>query len=157
MGRLRKIEGARLAEQQAGMVDIEGDIPAELVGNQTAINCYQAVVNELKGSSVIANVDKFLLVQYAETWSDYRRACEHARKCEVVKGAKGNSVLSPWARLRSTALDNLRRLGAELGLSPASRKRMSMAIINVAQYDEDDFELSDAELREIERRANRTR
>lgn len=128
-GRKTKVEELRIQEQRARQGEISGTIPVELKGDKEAIRCYRSVLEVTEGSHMLTPADTGLLTLYCETWSQYR-ACINTLKTEssTTKGSRGNLVLSPVVKLRLSLLESLRKLGADLGLSPVSRKRLAMAL-----------------------------
>ena len=43
----------------------------------------------------------------------------------TVKGSAGSQITNPLLRIASQAMDDMRRIGAEFGLSPNARLRLS--------------------------------
>lgn len=75
---------------------------------------------------VVADVDASVLAAYCEASADFRRAREALRdEPLVIERRLGHgatkAVTSPWFTASCTAARQMQALGAELGLSPASR------------------------------------
>ena len=71
---------------------------------------------------------------YCQSVSDYIQACRKVEKYGVVhtngKGDNKQIYKSPFVTMRDKALENLRRMGQEFGLTPSSRAGLSVQPAN---------------------------
>jgi P27 family predicted phage terminase small subunit len=45
---------------------------------------------------------------------------------EVITSEKGGKYMNPWVGIKTSAMDRVVRIGAEFGLTPASRTRVKV-------------------------------
>ncbi len=81
-----------------------------------------AVLGDL---GILTHVDADVLTLYCETWVEWKEATLQIRESGyVVESPKGDLKASPYVMIRSKALQQLRTLEAELGMTPSSRSRV---------------------------------
>lgn len=54
-------------------------------------------------------------------------------KGEIIKTAAGNIIQNPYLSIANRALEQLNKLGAEFGMTPSSRSRVTTDILNPDQ------------------------
>jgi P27 family predicted phage terminase small subunit len=78
-----------------------------------------------KGVLTAWDVDLFML--YCESWSFWEQARRLiADEGPLIPGAHGNKVTHPAVRIQRDAVEQIRRLGAQFGLSPSDRAGLSV-------------------------------
>jgi P27 family predicted phage terminase small subunit len=84
---------------------------------------------ELNASGVLTVVDRGILATYCQCWSRWVRAEQMVQEHgECLVSPKSLQLYqSPWLGIANRALDELRAIGGELGLSPVARTRISVA------------------------------
>lgn len=101
-------------------------------------NLWERLVKELAEMKVLAQIDQTLLAVLCQTFADWRYYSDKARTGgDVVNGALGNPVISPWVRIRDAAAERLVKLCDRFGLSPAARARL---VMNPNEQEADPFE-----------------
>ena len=84
---------------------------------------------------IVANCDLDLMAAYSEAVALHEQACKELNRTgPVVLGVNG-LVTSPWLRVQTRQALLILRLGAELGLSPASRASLASKIAAAAGTD----------------------
>ena len=100
----------------------------------TAKHEWTRVSRELIAVGLLTSVDRAMLAAYCDAWSRWSQA---TKELQALRLAKGKSVLvvgtktgypmqNPLIGVINTAADQMRKFGAELGLSPSSRTRLSV-------------------------------
>jgi P27 family predicted phage terminase small subunit len=95
--------------------------------NAAAKQEYDRAAAELFAQGTLANVDKGLLEAYATNyarWADAEKQIEASGA--VIKAPSGYPVISPWVSIANGALKQMQSLAAALGMSPASRTRLTI-------------------------------
>jgi P27 family predicted phage terminase small subunit len=93
---------------------------------EAAIEEYERVTAALAPARVLAAGDRDVVAVYADAvgrWRHFRRAAGRRGFTQTTKG--GYRAPSAEAALMKQALDDMRRFGAVLGLSPSERERVS--------------------------------
>jgi P27 family predicted phage terminase small subunit len=76
----------------------------------------------IKDLKLLTRVDKGALSCYCLAWSRLLEAEKHLEaEGAVVDGRQDGKVKNPWATIANQAMDQIRKLGAEFGLTPSSR------------------------------------
>lgn len=74
---------------------------------------------------LLTDADVQAFAGYCQSVSDYIQACEKVNRYGVVmtngEGEKKQVYKSPFVTMRDKFLENMRRMGAEFGLTPSSR------------------------------------
>jgi P27 family predicted phage terminase small subunit len=89
---------------------------------------WDLVMSEMPPGVIVA-VDGLMLAAFCETWARYRQAMRaYALTGPVVVSQRGTSAVirSPVAPLVRDALEQLRLVGRELGLSPTARAALRL-------------------------------
>jgi P27 family predicted phage terminase small subunit len=80
-----------------------------------------------KGVLTAWDVDLFML--YCESWSLWEQARRLvADEGPLIPGAHGNQVTHPAVRIQRDAVEQIRRLGAQFGLSPSDRAGLKVIV-----------------------------
>ncbi|HEX7119405.1 MAG TPA: phage terminase small subunit P27 family [Longimicrobiales bacterium] len=97
---------------------------------------WKRIVPELDALGLLAKVDLAVLAMYCAAWGRY---CEAEKKLKrhgmTMVSPSGYEQKSPFLTIADKALDQVRRLATELGLSPAARNR----VVAEPKEDDDDF------------------
>ena len=95
--------------------------------NEDARGEWNRMVNILLGLGLYTEVDHAALAMYCQAWGRWVIA---ERKLtvegEIITGVEGGKCQNPWRYEANKAQDQMRRMLAEFGLTPASRARLSV-------------------------------
>jgi len=80
---------------------------------------------QLAEMNLISRLDRSVFAGYCLAWATVREAQENLNGSELTQDTTGGRAASAWLRVRDKALDQIRQFGAEFGLSPSSRTRIS--------------------------------
>ncbi|MGH8578872.1 MAG: phage terminase small subunit P27 family [Gammaproteobacteria bacterium] len=97
--------------------------PADL--SDEAKRHWRRFARPLYEAGILTELDGLALRMLCEAlvlWEEAGREVE--REGLVIPGYNGNLVISPYARIANTAFDQVTRLLAEFGMTPASRTRI---------------------------------
>jgi P27 family predicted phage terminase small subunit len=102
------------------------EIPDYFDENQ--ISLFKLVTTELKNAKVLATVDLDMIILLCNEYKLYYKANE---KCidPVTVNHLGNEMMSPWVTIKNGAINNIIKMVAHLGLSPAARSRIKMGAV----------------------------
>jgi P27 family predicted phage terminase small subunit len=101
----------------------EPPCPDSLVGDARAE--WKRVAALLVDANLVAELDCAALALYCQAWADWREAqAEIADGGKVIMSPKGYPIINPWVSIARGAAETMRRLLAELGLSPSARTRL---------------------------------
>jgi len=79
----------------------------------------------LERLGVLAETDTAALAAYCEAWATWKGATQQIRKFGmVIKGKHDFPVVSPYVRIATTALQQMRGLLVEFGMTPSARARI---------------------------------
>jgi P27 family predicted phage terminase small subunit len=94
------------------------------------------ITAELQTLGIIAKIDRAALAAYCMAWLDFVYASRMVdEEGEVITSKRvdkqgnevtGGSYLNPWVGIKTSAMDRVVRIGAEFGLTPASRTRLKV-------------------------------
>lgn len=101
-------------------------VPAPRHLNAVAAAEWHRLVVQFRALGIFSTLDAGLLESYCIS---YGRAVKAERRLartggEVITNVAGNLVDNPWARVSQRERENMRKLAAEFGMSPASRPRI---------------------------------
>jgi P27 family predicted phage terminase small subunit len=129
-GTLRK--GRSNAHEPALTVEIPR-CPAHL--SPEAKREWKRVSRELAGYGLLTRIDRAGLALYCEAWGRWVEAEEALRKYGVmIKAPSGFPMQSPYLAIANKAMEQIRAMLSEFGMSPSSRTRVHAAAV----ADEDD-------------------
>lgn len=104
-----------------------------------AVAQWKNIVELLKSCGVMTNVDVILLGVLCEAYAKWIEANEKLNKTGlVIKNKDGTPVQSPYLAISNRALDQVRSLCIEFGMSPSSRSRIVTQPMPI-QNEFDDF------------------
>ena len=88
---------------------------------------WRRIVPELAAVGLITRIDRAALAMYCEAWGRWLEAEDALRKYGVmVKSPNGFPMQSPYLAVANKAMEQMRGLLTEFGMSPASRTRISV-------------------------------
>lgn len=99
--------------------------PIWLVGE--ARKEWERLAGRLHTCGILTAVDRSILAAYCVAWASYVEAVEALREGALVQvTATGYESPSAWWVIRRNAAAEVAKLGAELGLTPSSRSRLTV-------------------------------
>ena len=108
--------------------------PAHL--NSTAKREWKRVLSELGPIGLATKLDRSALAAYCQVYARWVEAEEQIKTHGVlVKGSKGYPVLSPYLEVANKAIQQMRLLLAEFGMTPSARTRVSASALIDDEYD----------------------
>lgn len=87
---------------------------------------------QLKDLGLLTKVDETMFLGLCQQYDVYMQALEGLENGKakgeqlVVQTTNGNVIQNPWFGVANTALANMKRIGAEFGISPGSRRNLSV-------------------------------
>lgn len=92
-----------------------------------AVQVWRGLATSLVKAGLLTSVDGNSFAIYCNAYARYLEAEEVLVKDgPVIKGPKGGLVKSPWLAVQKEAAELSNRLGAEFGITPSSRTRVSV-------------------------------
>jgi P27 family predicted phage terminase small subunit len=98
---------------------------------------YKRVSVELESLGLISQIDRAALAAYCSAWAEYafcekkiadlNAADPDGEKGYVTTTPSGYQQMSIWVTIRNRALYLMKNFGAEFGMSPSSRSRVSQS------------------------------
>jgi P27 family predicted phage terminase small subunit len=83
------------------------------------------VSKELRAMGLLTKVDRAALALYCDAWGRWVEALEALRRYGVmVKSPSGFPMQSPYLAVANKAMEQMRLLLGEFGMSPSSRTRV---------------------------------
>lgn len=93
--------------------------------NKSARAEWKRVAQELHNKGVLTQMDRAVLAAYAQAYGRWHEAEEKVNELGfVVKTAMGNLVQNPYLSIANRAMQDMTRIAAEFGMTPASRTRV---------------------------------
>jgi P27 family predicted phage terminase small subunit len=110
--------------------EIDGDLPAPAWLDRVAADRWTKLVPELKALGLLTIVDVDALEAYCKAYSRWREAEEaiDALRTTVVKTPSGYLQQLPQVSIARGYAQQMVRIAAEFGLTPASRSRLNAAL-----------------------------
>jgi P27 family predicted phage terminase small subunit len=147
---LKVIQGTDRADRRNENEPVLGtripEFPEHLAGE--AKREWERITRLLAASGLVAEIDRAALASYCQAWGRWVEAEEALKRHGVVvRSPNGFPMPSPYLAIANKAMDQMRLLLTEFGMSPSSRSRV------VALRDAEVFERERQELEE--RRARR--
>ena len=100
--------------------------PPEIAGE--ALLEWERVCDELAAAGRLDRADRAILVLYCQTWDVYQQAMrlvnEHGA---IVKHHTGGAGASPFYKVSRECANQLQKILADLGLTPAARQKVKVA------------------------------
>lgn len=112
--------------------------PEHLTGEAAA--CWKRLARDLYDAGLLSALDRDALAAYCMAYARYKKAEEIlAKSGEVIKTADkrdaegnviggSNWIQNPWLAVANRALEQMRQLAAEFGMTPSSRSRVKAEI-----------------------------
>ncbi|KPK71857.1 MAG: hypothetical protein AMJ84_05415 [Acidithiobacillales bacterium SM23_46] len=126
--KILKLRGSNRAGRRKGGVNVPLNrprIPRWLTGE--ARREWQRTAPLLARLGLLTQIDRTMLAIYCQAFADWRQADRFLQDMiaggsgVVVVTKKGNVVQNPALAVRNQAVERLRKIAAEFGMSPASR------------------------------------
>ena len=96
---------------------------------------WKRISRDLAAYGLLTRIDRAALALYCEAWGRWVEAEEALRKYGVmIKASSGFPMQSPYLAIANKAMEQIRALLSEFGMSPSSRTRVHAAPV----ADEDD-------------------
>jgi P27 family predicted phage terminase small subunit len=111
--------------------------PPVIKADDEARKEWRRMSRELKVLGLVTLIDRAALSAYCLLWSRWIDAETKVReKGSVVRGTHNDPVMNPYLRVASKALEQMKAMLVEFGMTPSSRSRI--AANPVADDDEDE-------------------
>lgn len=122
------------------------DDPRELAGDPVALTEWRRLTPMLRTARQITDGDRAMLVLFCQEWSRAQRTQERliANGDVVAHPTTKQPMRNPFALAHRHAVEECRRLAAELGLSPSSRSKVTRDGEGPLFADDDFAEFDDA-------------
>ncbi|MEM6560029.1 MAG: phage terminase small subunit P27 family [Planctomycetota bacterium] len=86
---------------------------------------WRRVTKQLADLNLLTDLDRAVLAAYCQAWGRWVEAETELRKHgPVVKSPSGYPIQNPYLSIANKAMEQMRKLLPELGLSPSSRSRI---------------------------------
>lgn len=119
----RKKSRTDLVEPDAREV-INADPPVWMDPGARAL--WEEVIEELDAMGLLRQVDLYIVAAFVSAFRTFEQSAQVVAKGgTLIKGQKGNLVRNPAAAVQRDAMNMVRLLGRELGMSPAARTMMA--------------------------------
>lgn len=104
--------------------------PEFIQDDEVALEKFYQLVDELKASEIISNVDVDLLAVYSNCWSKYVDATKMLYVQEMVEYQENKlgaltKVTNPYIKIQNMYSDKLMKISSLFGLSPADRSKIA--------------------------------
>ena len=96
------------------------------LADEEACRAWHRLLKELNKVGLVSKLDGDALTLYCQTWSHWIEAEAKLREFGpvMIDRERDRPVLSPYWRVANTAMDQMKSLLGEFGLTPASRSRL---------------------------------
>lgn len=136
--KLRLLRG----EQQKRKIEAEIQVPAAQVDppdhlSPGAVAIWNDLAPELAVAGLLTVLDRDVLGVFCEELSAYRVAIKTTRSKKTTKNTRGGRQPHPAVRRAKDAAAMVRQLAADLGLTPASRRRL-IGLLKADELSDDD-------------------
>jgi P27 family predicted phage terminase small subunit len=103
---------------------MEHDAPPAYLSTEARAE-WARVVTQLRATGIISQLDTALLGAWCSTVGDFVISEQKLRQEGLVVDSRDRGpVRNPWVMIKGRAIEQMIRLGSELGMSPASRPRL---------------------------------
>jgi P27 family predicted phage terminase small subunit len=85
------------------------------------------VANEMYDLGMLTHLDRAVLASYCQYYASWCKFTELSDRQPLMKGSKGQPVVSPYVKLANQAYQNMLKAAVELGITPSARSRVSAA------------------------------
>lgn len=104
---------------------MHADPPAWMDAGDAAL--WEEVIEELDAMGIIRQVDLYIVAAFVRAYRTFEKATLLIQRTDVIiKGQKGNLVRNPAVAVQRDAMNMVRLMGRELGMSPAARTMMAV-------------------------------
>lgn len=131
-GAYTKEEMEKRLEQESRLKGNSDNIvaPEFIQDDEVALEKFYQLVDELKASEIISNVDVDLLAVYSNCWSKYVDATKMLYVQEMVEYQENKlgaltKVTNPYIKIQNMYSDKLMKISSLFGLSPADRSKIA--------------------------------
>jgi P27 family predicted phage terminase small subunit len=83
------------------------------------------VANEMYDLGMLTHLDRAVLASYCQYYATWCKFTELADRHPLMKGSKGQPVVSSYMKLANQAYQNMLKAAVELGITPSARSRVS--------------------------------
>ena len=94
--------------------------------DEKAIEEWNRLAASMVQLGLLSNGDRMTFAAYCQSVSDYQQACEHIRKYGTITKNGKQIIPSPFVSMRNKALQNVRFMAQEFGLTASARSRISI-------------------------------
>ncbi len=120
-------DAAAVAERALSVA--EPFCPEPVTEDPDALAIWQRLVPELIKAGLITPIFEGMLAAYCMVFARWIEAERELRKtAKLVKSPSGYPLQNPWLAIANRAIEQMRQLGSELGLSPAALTRASRSV-----------------------------
>lgn len=100
--------------------------PEPVRENVDALDCWNRLVPELVQAGLVTPIFEGMLAAYCTVFARWVEAERELRKTsKLVKSPTGYPLQNPWLAIANRAIEQMRQLGSDLGLSAAALTRIS--------------------------------
>ena len=94
--------------------------------NAEAKKCWKAVSEQLKEVGILTNLDAHALSMYCITYARWLDANDKIEKMgAIIKAPSGYPIQNPYLSISNKALDQMRAIMTEFGMTPSSRSKIT--------------------------------
>ncbi len=113
--------------------------PEPVTENADALAVWQRLVPELIKAGLVTPIFEGMLAAYCMVFARWVEAERELRKtAKLVKSPSGYPLQNPWLAIANRAIEQMRQLGSDLGLSAAALTRISRsAQLDLFEQDRD--------------------
>ena len=121
--------GDATAMQERALKVAEPFCPEPVRECDDAMACWNRLVPELLQAGLVTPIFEGLLAAYCTVFARWIEAERELRKTsKLVKSPTGYPLQNPWLAISNRAIEQMRQLSGELGLSAAALTRVSRAV-----------------------------
>tara|TARA_R110002110_G_C13299710_1_gene704237 strand:+ start:546 stop:1028 length:483 start_codon:yes stop_codon:yes gene_type:complete len=103
--------------------------PEPVTEDADALACWNRLVPELVQAGLLTPIFEGMLAAYCMVFARWGEAERELRKTgKLVKSPTGYPLQSPWLAIANRAIEQMRQLSGELGLSAAALTRVSRTV-----------------------------
>jgi len=133
----------QIEERQAAEAKLKGDdtlvyIPPTELSTKKEKEIYQFLVDEMKASKILNNLDIQLIIQTVDSIMNMREAKKAIRKYgQVIQKADGTLCKNPAVNIYKEYSQIYYQCAMQLGLSPSSRSKLALDSTKKKENDSD--------------------
>lgn len=103
--------------------------PEPVRENEDALACWNRIVPELVQAGLMTPIFEGVLAAYCTVYARWTQAERELRNTKLlVKSPTGYPLQNPWLAISNRAIEQMRQLGSDLGLSAAALTRISRSV-----------------------------